>query len=62
MYCDSVRRRPFVHLRHKVIRVNEGRQVVFTCEAEGMPLPVVFWTKDHAPLEASSRVSLRMKR
>jgi len=62
MYRISVRRRPFVRLRHKAIRVNEGRQVVFTCEADGMPLPVVFWTKDHVPLENSSHISVQMKR
>jgi len=45
-----------------VIAVNVGRQVTFTCEANGVPFPVVFWTKDHVPLEASSRVSLQMKR
>jgi len=62
MYLVVVRQRPFVRLRHKVIRVNEGRQIVFTCEADGVPLPVVFWTKDNVPLEASSHVSLQLKR
>jgi len=60
--CFSVKRRPFVRLRHRLITVNEGRQIVFTCEADGMPLPIVFWTKGHVPLEASSRISLRLKR
>ena len=39
MYLVVVRQRPFVRLRHKVIRVNEGRLIVFTCEADGVPLP-----------------------
>jgi len=60
--CFSVRRRPVVRLRHRLIRVYEGRQVVFTCEADGVPLPVVFWTKDHLPIESSSHISLRLKR
>jgi len=56
------RRRPFVRLRHRMIDVNVGRRVVFTCEADGVPLPVVFWTKDRAPLQNSSHVLLQTKR
>lgn len=67
LYCDvcvsvSQRQRPFVRLRHRVISVNEGRRVVFTCEADGVPAPVVFWTKNHVPVENFPHIRVQMKR
>lgn len=45
-----------VGLNHKTVLVDE--QLILTCEAIGIPKPIISWAKDDINLEISQRIQV----